>query len=357
MRYVIALLLILLCANGYAEDADMSSPFSDVDNNYIFDDLTVKDDATVAGTLTAGTQTVTGDLTLSEDLILDSDTDIELTSTTTNSNVEVFKTQLNTTGTTSDNLGTSWVVKMENDCDTDGVIEYGSMDFTATDVSDGSEDAAFYLRLISAGSITTPFYVDTSTSQFLFDDVYPVIPDNLALTFGSSIDVSQIYDEATLDRWSLYTNANGSSGATIPMFAFFGDQDTSNGTNITANQVIFGVGKGDFNSEADNIYVFKVDEDGDSVVGTVNFGAGTGVNSIVVTCSPAPETLVTGMPIYFTSAAASTGACSVNVNSLGWKPLKKLHDQDIAADDIEAGGIVHAVYDGTNFQMMNPEHN
>jgi hypothetical protein len=43
----------------------------------------------------------------------------------------------------------------------------------------------------------------------------------------------------------------------------------------------------------------------------------------------------------------------LNVNGLGVKAIKKLHDQDIASGDIESGSIVTVVYDGTNFQMTS----
>lgn len=91
---------------------------------------------------------------------------------------------------------------------------------------------------------------------------------------------------------------------------------------------------------------------------TLNFAADAQASDdYVITLSPAPTAYTTGMPIYFTANTANTGACTVNVNGLGAKSLKSLHDQDPADSYIEAGSVVHAVYDGTNFQIMNPDAN
>ena len=105
-----------------------------------------------------------------------------------------------------------------------------------------------------------------------------------------------------------------------------------------------------------------VSEDGyfsDSVtVGKVNFGADAQASdTYVITLSPAPTAYTTGMTVVFTATTANTGACTLNVNALGAKALKSLHDQDPADGYIEAGSVVTAVYDGTNFQIQNPDAN
>lgn len=88
------------------------------------------------------------------------------------------------------------------------------------------------------------------------------------------------------------------------------------------------------------------------------YAADTAANdTYVISLSTAPSTYTTGMSIYFKATTANTGACTLNVNNLGAKSLKSLHDQDPADNYIEAGSIVHVVYDGTNFQIMSPDAN
>lgn len=77
----------------------------------------------------------------------------------------------------------------------------------------------------------------------------------------------------------------------------------------------------------------------------------TGNDSYAVTLSPAPSSYQTWMCFRFLADVANTWAATLNVNSLGAKTIKKMHDQDLATWDIEAGQIVVVTYDGTNFQM------
>lgn len=92
--------------------------------------------------------------------------------------------------------------------------------------------------------------------------------------------------------------------------------------------------------------------------GLYNFGAdGEANDDYEITLDPAPAAYATGMMITFTANTANTGACDVNVNGLGDKPLKSLHDIEPPDNYIEAGSVVMAVYDGTNFQMIQPDCN
>jgi hypothetical protein len=91
------------------------------------------------------------------------------------------------------------------------------------------------------------------------------------------------------------------------------------------------------------------------VTNTYNYGAESGAaDAYVMTMDPIPAAYVTGMQITFIAGAANTGASTVNVNSLGAKALKRGVSTDPGADYIKAGSVVVAVYDGTNFQMIQP---
>jgi len=91
------------------------------------------------------------------------------------------------------------------------------------------------------------------------------------------------------------------------------------------------------------------------VTGSFNYVADSAADDdYIVTLDPAPAAYVSGLNIYFDANTANTGACTLNVNSLGAKSIKKLHDQDPGNNCIEAGSIVHVIYDGINFQLMCP---
>ncbi len=84
------------------------------------------------------------------------------------------------------------------------------------------------------------------------------------------------------------------------------------------------------------------------------FGVDAGSDdTYVITLSPVPAALQAGQVFHFDANTANTGAATLNVNGLGAKTIKKLHDQDLATGDIEAGQHVTVIYDGTNFQMQS----
>lgn len=64
-----------------------------------------------------------------------------------------------------------------------------------------------------------------------------------------------------------------------------------------------------------------------------------------------------GLIVYFDALHANVGACTLDVNSIGAKSLKSLHDQDPANDYIEARSIVHCIYDGSAWQILSPDCN
>lgn len=60
----------------------------------------------------------------------------------------------------------------------------------------------------------------------------------------------------------------------------------------------------------------------------------------------------TGQTFKFKANTANTGACTLNINGLGAKTIKKDVSSDLATGDILANQIVTVIYDGTNMQMV-----
>jgi len=80
----------------------------------------------------------------------------------------------------------------------------------------------------------------------------------------------------------------------------------------------------------------------------------SGSDAYAITLVPAPGAYTTGMQVIFTAGTANTGACSLNVNGLGVKGIKKYSNQDTTTGDILVNQIVTVVYDGTDFEMQTP---
>lgn len=84
------------------------------------------------------------------------------------------------------------------------------------------------------------------------------------------------------------------------------------------------------------------------------YAADAGANdTYAITCSPVPTAYTTGMLIQFKANTANTGACTINVNTLGAKSLKVHKDLDPQDGYIKAGQDVLIQYDGTNFQVLS----
>jgi hypothetical protein len=81
----------------------------------------------------------------------------------------------------------------------------------------------------------------------------------------------------------------------------------------------------------------------------------TAANTYTATLSPAPTSYTAGMrvPVKFTNA--NTGAATINLNSLGAKSIVKPDGTALSSSgEIAAGMIALLIYDGTNFQLLNP---
>ncbi|MCZ7480923.1 hypothetical protein [Rhizobium rhizogenes] len=88
--------------------------------------------------------------------------------------------------------------------------------------------------------------------------------------------------------------------------------------------------------------------------GKLNFGviAGT-ANALTMTLSEVPTSWaeLVGAPLRGIIAATNTGACTLNVNGLGAKPIKIDNGSDPLGGDLKAGAVAVFVYDGTNVQV------
>ncbi|MDP6081025.1 MAG: hypothetical protein QF435_13210 [Arenicellales bacterium] len=140
------------------------------------------------------------------------------------------------------------------------------------------------------------------------------------------------------------------------------DQDIADGVNATLEKSGSNAATGDLDIGSNRI-TLMADGTAKTDAATVNQIQSNGAafqatdsgsaDTYVIALSPAITAYAAGQMVTFKAANASTGASTLNVNTLGAKTIKKLNDQDIASGDIESGSIVTVVYDGTNFQMTS----
>lgn len=68
--------------------------------------------------------------------------------------------------------------------------------------------------------------------------------------------------------------------------------------------------------------------------------------------NPGPASLTAGLTVRLRFGTANTGPCTLNVNSLGEKDVRKYDQQPLVASDIAANTIHELVYDGTYWLLQ-----
>ncbi len=88
---------------------------------------------------------------------------------------------------------------------------------------------------------------------------------------------------------------------------------------------------------------------------TFTYALVTGTDTLTASLSPAVASYTTGFKALIEIANNNTGAVTINFDALGAKTIKKNGGaDDLAADDLVAGGIYTVIYDGINFQLSTP---
>lgn len=157
------------------------------------------------------------------------------------------------------------------------------------------------------------------------------------------------------DTLTVATGGRGYDGTTSRTFEI-GDSFSLNVNAATMNNVqevlLSTQTQIDTNLTALNTLTTRV---GAVETGSFYYVVTTGSANAYVASTPAFSAYAAGNKLIFKANFACTGACTINVNGLGAKTIKRLDGAtDTAANDIKSGQIVELVYDGTNFQMLTP---
>lgn len=75
-------------------------------------------------------------------------------------------------------------------------------------------------------------------------------------------------------------------------------------------------------------------------------------NALAISLSPAPTAYVAGMTVRVKVANTNTSAATLNVNSLGVVSIVNPDGSGMGAEQLAAGAVVSATYDGTNFRLL-----
>ena len=79
-----------------------------------------------------------------------------------------------------------------------------------------------------------------------------------------------------------------------------------------------------------------------------------GTNTITGIAALSMSALAAGQTFRFVAAATNTGAVTLNINSIGAKAITKNGTTALTANDIVINSVIEVIYDGTQFQLLNP---
>ena len=313
---------------------------------------------------------------------------------------DVLNITHSTSGTAAAGIGASLTFDIENGTGT--VEEHASFDVVSAVATNGAEDTDFVINLMTNGALAEVFRIDNdneAAAGAVFEltswteetngviDVLSLTLDNSADTatddFGAGISVileqedsGTPIEQASIDfvLTDAGTGAEDSvirfscmiAGVLDQIFEIDGDAGLIVGSGADVDYTIT------FDTDdKDGVIQWMADEDnftiddevllGDvTTVEVMNYALDTGNASGVpytVTLDPAPVAQAAGMIVVFKVSDANSGACSLNVNALGAAQLYMLGDQDLGANHLESGAMAVAVFDGTNWQLINTAQN
>ena len=88
--------------------------------------------------------------------------------------------------------------------------------------------------------------------------------------------------------------------------------------------------------------------------GGTTFLTAAGTDTITATATPSLTAYATGNLFTFVVAVTNTGAVTLNIDGLGAKAVTRDGTTALAANDLVATEVVIVGYDGTRFQVLNP---
>jgi hypothetical protein len=80
-----------------------------------------------------------------------------------------------------------------------------------------------------------------------------------------------------------------------------------------------------------------------------------GTNSITATGPLSMPSITAGDRFFFSPAVTNTAAVTINISGLGAQPITKYGSTNLVAGDLVAGTMALIVYDGSFFQLINPQ--
>ena len=165
----------------------------------------------------------------------------------------------------------------------------------------------------------------------------------------------------------VYMRSHIDSGSAVPKtLHLFNNSGSVGGQKQIKQQGNVNIGSG--NIKNGQIVLLQFDSVGDvwqvlsagSTANSIMFGSSiTGNDSYAFTVNPAPSSLTDGLQVWLKTDVANSAACTLNLNGLGAKPIRKSVAYDLKDFELRAGQWVPLIYDtagnsGTGAWQLQP---
>lgn len=87
------------------------------------------------------------------------------------------------------------------------------------------------------------------------------------------------------------------------------------------------------------------------------YATSIGTDSIFLNLPVAPDSLISGLVIYFKSQGTNTDSIYVSIDNINYFPLYKNINLPLKSGDIQSGQMMAIGFDGNHFQYLNYENN
>jgi hypothetical protein len=189
------------------------------------------------------------------------------------------------------------------------------------------------------------------------------------LYMGEGISADRVFADAAARDAAIISPQDGDSCYLVDSGQFYDRQGGSwqaraNGVNPNASETVAGKTEEATQTESDDgdvtgdtgakLFMTPLKSARAAQKNAWQYIADTGsVDAYVADLSPAPTAYAEGLELFVKITNTNTGACTIDVNSLGAKTITTKEGGDPLPGDLPADAIVHLIYNGTEFQLMS----
>jgi hypothetical protein len=224
--------------------------------------------------------------------------------------------------------------------------DLGTQCYGTLEPNNGAQEEAIQFTGVTQNANGTATLTGVSSVGFN----YPyTVTSGLAKSHSGGATFILSNDAAMYGNLVTYINNTASSGAALASNLIAGLTKLSVSPATGSNPIAVGDNDNRVLASGTAMYVNSIKNTG------IPYAVATGTSTAyTVTLASSISTLASGTYLNFVVPTTNATGVSLNINSLGAKPIVKNYNVTLASGDLITGQIVETVFDGTNFQTVSP---